>query len=83
MHLYELFACFALILVHLCVLLSIFFYRFLVSIQNLDLDSEYVNVGIVKVYWQEFLMAHLNFWKEEKPTIPHFRLPRPWLLNRF
>ena len=47
MHLYELFACLALILVHLCVLLCILFYRFMVSIKNLDLDSEYVNVGLV------------------------------------
>ena len=47
MHLYHLFACFALILVHLCVLLSILFYRFVVSIKNLDLDPKYLNVGLV------------------------------------
>ena len=47
MHLYELFACLALILMHLCVLLCNLFYRFVVSIKNLDLDSEYVNLGLV------------------------------------
>ena len=47
MHLYELFACLALILMHLCVLLCILFERFVVSIKNLDLDSEYINVGLV------------------------------------
>ena len=29
------------------VLLCIFFYSFVVSIKNLDLDSEYVNVGLI------------------------------------
>ena len=41
MHLYALLACLVLILVHLCVLLCIFFYSFVVSIKNLDLDSNY------------------------------------------
>ena len=47
MHFYELFACLALILVHLRVLLCIFFYRFVVLFENLEWDSEYVNVGLV------------------------------------
>ena len=41
MHLHALLACLALILVHLCVLLCILFYSFMLSIKNLDLDSQY------------------------------------------
>ena len=41
MHLYALLACLALILVHLCVSLCILFSHFVVSIKNLDLDSNY------------------------------------------
>ena len=47
------------------------FHRFVVSNKNLDLDSEYVNVGPHQweVYQQEFPTAHLNLWKEESPTL--------------
>ena len=31
----------------MCVVVHPFLYRFMVSIKNLDLDSEYVNVGLV------------------------------------
>ena len=86
MHLYELFASLALILVHFRVLWCILFKRFVVSIKNLDLDSEYVNVGRGprqrEVYQQEFRAAHVNFWKEEKPDY-HSRPERPRLLDRF
>ena len=68
MHSYELFACLALILGHFCVLLCIFFYIFVVSIKNLDLDSEYVNVGLVNMRFTS--KAHMNFRKEEKLDYP-------------
>ena len=84
MHLYELFACRALILVHLCVLLCILFYRFVASIKNLDLDSEYVNVGLVNRRFtsKNSELAHLNFGRRRSRTIPHSRLERPRLVDR-
>ena len=81
MHLYELFACLALILVHLCVLLCILFYGFVVSIKILDLDSEYVNVGLINGRFTG-KNSHLIFWKEEKPYYPRLSPRAPSVVRQ-
>ena len=82
MHLYELFACLALILMHLCALLCIFFYRFVVSIKNSDLDSKYVNVGLIdQREVPRILNGASEFLEGGEAGLSHTQCPR--LLDRF
>ena len=68
MHLQEMFACLAFVLVHLCVFSCIFMYRFVISMKNIDLDSEFVSVGFVDTSFISKNSEQRNSLQEEEAT---------------